>query len=73
MITTIGALGSAILLMYFILDETHKVNSDSVSYNLGNLCGATLLLIYAYLLGSIPFMVLNAVWAAFALKKLLST
>lgn len=72
MITAIGATGAAIILIFFILNELHKISNDSLWYDVGNFLGSFLLLVYAYLLGSIPFLILNTVWAAFSLKEIIS-
>ncbi len=72
MVTFIGATGCAIILAFFILNETHIIDRDSVYYDLGNLIGALLLGTYAYLLGSTPFLVLNGVWALFSFKEVVS-
>lgn len=72
MITTlIGIFGAAIILIFFILNESHKISADSFSYDLWNLIGSILLCIYAYLLSSWPFLILNLVWAAFSLKDVI--
>ena len=72
MITIIGATGAGIILIFFILNELHKISNDNVWYDLGNFFGSFLLVIYAYLLGSIPFLILNGVWAAFSIKEIIS-
>lgn len=68
--TIIGVTGALIILISFILNQFHKLDNDSVAYDLANLIGGTLLAFYAYLLSSIPFLVLNIVWAAVALRDL---
>lgn len=73
MVTAIGATGAGIILIFFILNEIHKISTDNVWYDLGNFFGSFLLVIYAYLLGSIPFLILNAVWAIFSLKEVVSS
>ncbi len=72
MITAVGATGAGIILIFFVLNGLHKISSDSRWYEVGNFIGSSLLVIYAYLIGSIPFLVINAVWAAFSLKKIVS-
>ena len=67
----IGVFGATTILVFFILEQSHKINNDSILYDGGNLVGSVLLVIYAYFLSSIPFLILNAVWAAFSLKDLL--
>lgn len=64
----IGILGAAIILAFFLLEQTNKVNNKSLWYDGGNFIGSALLVIYAILLSSIPFLILNGVWAIFSLK-----
>ncbi len=64
----IGTLGASIILIFFILEQTNKVNNKSLWYDGGNFIGSALLVVYAILLSSIPFLILNGVWAIFSLK-----
>ena len=70
-ILIIGVLGTVIILVLFILEQSHKISNDSVLYDTGNFVGSVLLVIYGYLLSSIPFVVLNLVWATFSLKDII--
>ena len=69
----IGLPGMALILIAFVLDEFHKLSIDSKSSILMNIGGSGLLTIYAYTLNSIPFIILNLVWFAFATYKLYDT
>ena len=62
MITTIGTLGAALILIAFCFNRFKIWERDTVWYDLTNLCGGGLLVLYAFLIGSIPFAVLNIVW-----------
>jgi hypothetical protein len=64
----IGLFGSAIILIFFLLEQTHKISNESIWYDGGNFIGSALLVVYAILLSSIPFLILNGVWAIFSLK-----
>ncbi|MDO8464447.1 MAG: hypothetical protein Q7S46_04225 [Gallionella sp.] len=66
--TIIGTVGATIILISFILNEIHKLDSESFIYDLSNFVGAILLALYAYILSSIPFLILNVVWALVALR-----
>ncbi len=66
----IGISGAAIILIFFLLNQTHKISSDSLSYDIANFIGALLLLIYAVLLSSLPFAILNGVWALVSLRDI---
>lgn len=67
-ITFIGVFGAFLLLVAFIENEYKKFKTNSLAYDLLNLIGAGLLTIYAYLLGSVPFLILEGIWALVALK-----
>jgi len=64
----VGIAGATIILVFFILEQTNKIKNDSLWYDLGNFIGSTLLIVYAIMLSSIPFLILNGVWAIFSLK-----
>ena len=66
--TIIGVIGALIILAAFFLNETHRVSEDSLDYDLMNLVGAFLLLIYAFSLRSWPFLILNSIWLLVALR-----
>ncbi len=63
-----GISGAFIILMGFTLNELHKLDRDSIVYDLLNLVGGILLAFYAYILSSTPFLILNVVWAIVALR-----
>ncbi|MDO8664795.1 MAG: hypothetical protein Q7K44_04615 [Candidatus Liptonbacteria bacterium] len=70
MITLIGTAGASIILFFFLLNQFHKIDRDSIWYDIGNFIGSGLLVVYAYLLSSIPFLILNAVWALVSLRDI---
>ena len=72
MTTIIGTIGATIILVFFILEQMHKINNESIWYDGGNFIGSVLLVIYAILLSSIPFLILNGVWAVFSLKDVIT-
>lgn len=65
-----GVGGAAIMLIAFALNEMHQLNQDSVWYDVLNFVGAALLTTYAILIASIPFAVLNGIWACVALRDI---
>lgn len=66
-----GIGGVIFILIAFILDEFYKkINSETITYNLLNIAGSGLLIYYAYVLESWPFVVLNAAWLSAAVVKL---
>ncbi|NOQ56278.1 MAG: hypothetical protein GQ477_05760 [Nanohaloarchaea archaeon] len=66
----IGLPGMALILIAFVLDDFHKLSVDSKSSMMMNIAGAGLLTVYAYIIMSIPFIILNLVWFFFAAYKL---
>ncbi len=72
MVVFIGTSGAFIILVFFLLNQFHKIDRDSIWYDLGNFIGSGLLVVYAYLISSIPFLVLNAVWALVSLRDIFS-
>lgn len=66
-VTLIGVAGAAIVLAAFLLTQFHQWKGDYLIYELFNLVGCVLLVAYAMILGSYPFIILNAVWGGVAL------
>ena len=66
-----GIVGLIFILTAFILNELKKINTDSKLYNILNLIGGISLAYYSYTLKSIPFIILQSVWAIFALYNLI--
>lgn len=67
----IGTLGALVVLIFFILEQLNVLKNSSLIYDAGNLIGSALLVIYAILLSSIPFAILNGIWALFSLKDVI--
>ena len=59
----IGFLGAGILLLGFVLNNFKVLTRDDLLYDLLNAVGAGLMIWYALLIESIPFAILNIVWA----------
>lgn len=62
----IGTLGAFLLLVAFCLEQFDVISDKSYAYDGLNLVGAGLLAWYAVLLGSVPFIVLEGIWALVA-------
>lgn len=60
--TLVGLSGMSLILLAFIMNQYHKWHDDDLIYDVVNALGSMLLLFYAYLLNSVPFMILNGVW-----------
>jgi hypothetical protein len=69
--TIIGAVGSFLVLLGFIMLQLKIWTSHSTPFLTVNLVGSILLVAYAILLNTLPFLLLNIVWALVALIGLL--
>jgi multisubunit Na+/H+ antiporter MnhB subunit len=67
----VGVAGMILILLAFILNVFQRLGSHTTEFLVLNLVGSVLLLAYAAMLPSPPFLVLNAVWSAVALWGLL--
>lgn len=63
-----GVAGATIILVAFMLNQLNIWRNDTFSYDLANFIGSSILIYYAVLLDSLPFIILNSVWALFSLK-----
>jgi len=63
MLTLIGIVGMVLILFAFFMNQTHRWKDDDLIYDITNLAGGLLLAVYAILLNSWPFLILNAVWS----------
>ncbi len=70
-VTIIGVIGATIILVAFVLNQIKIWPSDSELYDWSNLIGSLILITYAAMIGSIPFMILNAVWFTVSLRDVL--
>ena len=64
----IGIIGMFLLLLAFLLNQLNIWKADYLIYDLTNAVGGIMMVIYAYLIDSWPFLILNAVWGLFSLK-----
>lgn len=67
----IGVLGAGLLLVAFVLNQFRMLDRESLTYDALNFVGGALLVWYAILLQSIPFLVLEGVWAIVSLRDVL--
>jgi hypothetical protein len=66
-----GLAGMILLLGSYILLITNRIGPESRIYLRLNIIASGILLIYAYLLASIPFIIINTFWIAVTLIKLI--
>jgi uncharacterized protein with PQ loop repeat len=62
MVTIIGSTGALFILIAFVMAQIHRWKDTDLIYDVFNLIGSFLLVVYAILLMSYPFIVLNLVW-----------
>jgi hypothetical protein len=67
----IGFTGVAILLLAFLLNLLKKITSNSLPYIIMNIIGAGLACLASWLIGYIPFVILEAVWMAVSVFALI--
>jgi cytochrome bd-type quinol oxidase subunit 2 len=67
----LGIVGMALILLGFLLNQSGKWKSDTLSYDACNALGSLFLAIYAYAGSAWPFLVLNSVWLAYSLRDVL--
>ena len=62
----IGSLGVALLLLAFLLNLVRVLSTQSYPYTALNFAGASLAGYASYLIGFVPFVVLEGTWAVVA-------
>jgi hypothetical protein len=74
--TIVGSIGVGLLLLAYFLNLIKRVSQDSRLYTSMNIAGAGVACYSSYLIGFVPFIILEGVWFAvslLALIKLLRT
>ena len=71
-LTLIGTIGAFLLLLAFTMNQLRKWGQQDLIYDLTNFIGALILVIYAMLLESWPFAILNLVWAALSFRDIIT-
>jgi len=66
-----GSVGVALLLIAFFMNLFGMVTAESRTYQAMNAVGAGISCYASYLIGFVPFVVLEAVWCAAALAAML--
>lgn len=66
----IGIIGASIILMAFMLLQTHVWKDSYFIYDFANFIGSILLVYYAISSHTYPFAVLNGVWAIVSLRDI---
>ena len=66
----IGSLGVALLLAAFFLNLRGTLNTDALAYRMLNALGAGLACYASWMIGFLPFVVLEGTWCAVAVVAL---
>lgn len=69
----ISGVGVILTLTAFLLSTLDRMSTESRIYFMLNLCGGVMAALGAWLLGSYPFLVMEAVWAIVAAGGLFKT
>jgi hypothetical protein len=69
--TIIGSLGATLILIAFILNQLNKWKKTDLSYDLVNLLGSILLIVFSVMINAWPFIILNSVWAIVSLRDVI--
>ena len=64
----IGSIGATFILMAFILNQFHKWKDTDLKYDIVNTVGSLLLVVFAWMIRSWPFLVLNMVWLVVSVR-----
>ena len=68
LVTLIGIVGTATILIAFILNQNGFWCDTDLKYDVANVIGSVILVIYSYMLKSYPFIILNTVWALVSIR-----
>jgi hypothetical protein len=69
----ISSVGVVFILLAFFLLSTGKLKADGKLYNLMNIVGAGLAGISAYMINSVPFVILESIWVGAAVYGLFTS
>lgn len=64
----IGIIGGALTLFAFFMNQNNRWANSDIHYDLTNLIASILLVIYAFIISSIPFLIINTVWGLVSAK-----
>jgi hypothetical protein len=67
----IGIVGMTCMLIGFFGVQSHRMNQDSLGYDVLNLIGGVLLVVYGVAGEVWPFVVLNGIWALTSLRDVI--
>ena len=65
----IGIIGMLLVLLGFIMIQTHRWTADNFGFDLVNLIGSSGLVYYGYMGRAWPFVILNGIFVLYAFKE----
>lgn len=68
----VGIAGAVIVLIAFVLNQQNRWQNTDIKYDLANCIGSVLLFAYALLISSLPFFIINLIWAGLSFKDVVS-
>ena len=66
-----GYVGMAMILFAFIMNQMHYWKDDFLIYDVFNAVGGALMVVYAIMISSIPFAILNGAWTAVSVRDII--
>jgi len=69
--TIIGIIGAALILLAFILEQTHVWKDTDLKYDVVNFLGSAILIYYGLKINGYPFVVLNSIWALVSARDII--
>ncbi len=67
----LGIAGMLLVLLGFIMIQTHRWSPDDMAFDLVNLIGSGFLVYYGYTGSAWPFVILNGVFVLYSLKEVI--
>jgi len=67
-VTALGFTGAFMILLAFIMNQLKFLGREDFAYDALNAAGGMMLVGYALIIGSYPFLLLNGVWALISLR-----
>ncbi|WP_298539389.1 hypothetical protein [uncultured Aquimarina sp.] len=69
--TIIGSLGVSLLLIAYLLLQLRKIENTDLLYAVFNFSGAAMAMWSSYLIGFLPFMILEGIWTLVSFRMIL--
>ena len=72
-VTLAGFAGTSLILFAFAMNMAKRWKTTYLVYDCVNALGGVLMVIYAYLITSYPFLILNAVWVLVSIRGIVNS